>query len=62
MQMMRIDYIPVVHDPARDVVQVEVRQDNGTPWTDFVMSWSNGFRAVAALAAVSLVVMMIGGI
>lgn len=60
--MMRIDYIPVVHDPARDAVQVTKKQDIGTPWTDFVMSWSNGFRAVAALAAVSLVVMMIGGV
>ena len=58
---MRIDYIPVVHDPARDAVQVTKKQDIGTPWTDFVMSWSNGFRAVAALAAVSLVVIMMGG-
>ena len=59
--MMRIDYIPVVHDPARDAVQVVAGQENETPLMDFVMGLSNGFRAVAALAAASLVVMLIGG-
>lgn len=59
--MMRIDYIPVVHDPARDAMRMVAEQENETPLMDFVMSLSNGFRAVTVLAAVSLVVMMIGG-
>jgi len=60
--MLKIDYIPVRHDPAREQVQVTgTRCADGTPMMDFVMSWSSGFRAVAMLAAFSLVVMILGG-
>lgn len=60
---MRIEYIAIRHDPDRDlhIAAPGRRQETETPLTDFVMSWANGFRIVAAFAAFCLIVEMIGG-
>lgn len=54
---------PVVHNPARDVSvpDMPVEAEEGTPLMDFVMSWAGGFRLVAAMAAVALVIVTAGG-
>ena len=54
---------PVVHDPARDVSVSDMpnEAEEGTPLMDFVMSWNGMFEAVAALAAVALIIVTVGG-
>lgn len=58
-----LECIPVLHDPARDVhvPSVQEEDEDSTPLMDFVMSWANGFRLVAAMAAVALVIVTAGG-
>ena len=53
---------PVVHDPARDVYVPDMpdEAEEGTPLMDFVMSWATGFRLVAAMAAIALVIVTAG--
>lgn len=59
----RLECEPVCHNPARDVhvSSLPDEAEEGTPLMDFVMSWANGFRLVAAMAAISLVIVMAGG-
>lgn len=54
---------PIVHDPRRDVHVSDMpgEAEEGTPLMDFVMSWAGGFRLVAAMAAVALVIVTAGG-
>lgn len=53
---------PVMHDPSRDVSvpDMPVEAEEVTPLMDFVMSWANGFRLVAAMAAIALVIVTAG--
>ena len=59
----RLECEPIRSNPARNVhvSSVQVEAEEGTPLMDFVMSWANGFRLVAAMAALSLVIVMAGG-
>ena len=58
----KVEYQPVLHDPRRDVYVPDMPREaeEGTPLMDFVMSWANGFRLVAAMAAVALVIVTAG--
>ena len=58
----RLECEPVCHNPARDVhvSSLPDEAEEGTPLMDFVMSWANGFRLVAAMAAVALVIITAG--
>ena len=51
--MRQIDYIPVRTDPAR-IPAPAVRQEEGTPCMDFLMSLNGYMRMAAAGAAVLL--------
>ena len=59
----RLECEPVCHNPARNVhvSSLPDEAEEGTPLMDFVMSWANGFRLVAAMAAIALVIMTAGG-
>ena len=59
----RLECEPIRSNPARNVhvSSLPDEDEEGTPLMDFVMSWANGFRLVAAMAAVSLVIVMAGG-
>ena len=58
----RLECEPVCHNPARDVhvSSLPDEAEEGTPLMDFVMSWANGFRLVAAMAAIALVIVTAG--
>ena len=59
----RLECEPVCHDPSRNVhvSSLPSEAEEGTPLMDFVMSWHGMFEAVAALAAVALVIVTVGG-
>ena len=59
----RLECEPIRSNPARNVhvSSLPDEAEEGTPLMDFVMSWANGFRLVTALAALSLVIVMAGG-
>ena len=59
----RLECEPIRSNPARNVhvSSLPDEDEEGTPLMDFVMSWATGFRLVAAMAAVSLVIVMAGG-
>lgn len=58
----RLECEPVCHNPARDVhvSSLPDEDEEGTPLMDFVMSWATGFRLVAAMAAIALVIVTAG--
>ena len=59
----RLECEPIRSNPARNVhvSSLPDEAEEGTPLMDFVMSWAGGFRLVAAMAALSLVIVMAGG-
>ena len=59
----RLECEPIRSNPARNVYVSSLpdEDEEGTPLMDFVMSWAGGFRLVAAMAALSLVIVMAGG-
>lgn len=59
----RLECEPIRSNPARNVhvSSLPDEDEEGTPLMDFVMSWATGFRLVAAMAAVSLVIVTAGG-
>ena len=58
----RLECEPIRSNPARNVhvSSLPDEAEEGTPLMDFVMSWANGFRLVAAMAAIALVIVTAG--
>ena len=60
----RLEYQPVVHDPARAVcvpgvsVRAEAEEQEETPLMDFVMSWGPYMRMVCGAAAILLTALL----
>lgn len=59
----RLECEPIRSNPARNVhvSSLPDEDEESTPLMDFVMSWATGFRLVAAMAAVALVIVTAGG-
>lgn len=62
MRIMKLDYMPVQHNPARDVrvpsLPTKTVYDYGTPLKNFVMSWAGYMNMMAVGAAVLLVALI----
>lgn len=58
----RLECEPIRSNPARNVhvSSLPDEDEEGTPLMDFVMSWAGGFRLVAAMAAIALVIVTAG--
>ena len=60
----RLEYQPVVHDPARAVcvpgvpVRTDTEETEETPFLDFVMSWGPYMRMVCGAAAILLTALL----